>query len=190
MAAIVSHITNAGKKAAAWIFVHAHKQLTCGVWQYEKESSMATLISGSGSSQAVMLRMCCGLLFVVLSVAAHKAQSAESSFAPDLDILTIQPTHSGADRLLSYRFNINIAFTRLTDTASAGPVSGNNAPRLHIIAEPKKEAAWSTDARWKTTPDSDRISLSPLLRFESKGERIEIKPRRHSVWVGWRKAFP
>lgn len=150
---------------------------------------MSTLISGSCSFQAVMLRMCFGLVFVGLAVAAHTAQSEESSFAPDLDILTVQPVRSDTDSLLPYRLNMNIALTRSADTTPAG--SGfSNAPRLHLIAEPKKETAWSTDARWKTTPDSDRISLSPLLRFDSKGERIEIKPRRHSVWVGWRKAFP
>jgi hypothetical protein len=33
--------------------------------------------------------------------------------------------------------------------------------------------------------------LSPLLLcFESKQERLEIKPRRDSVWVVLRKAFP
>lgn len=150
---------------------------------------MSNFISGFCFIQVATLRICFGLVFAGLAVAAHTAQSEESSFAPDLDILTIQPVRSDADSLLPYRLNMNIALTRSADTAPVG--SGfNNAPRLHLIAEPIKEAVWPTAARWQVTPDSDRISLSPLLRFESKGERFEIKPRRHSVWVGWRKAFP
>ena len=150
---------------------------------------MFSLISGSGFIQAVMLRMCFGLVFIGLAVAAHTAQSEESPFAPELDILTIQPVRVNGDRLLPYRFNANITLTRSEDAAPAGSGFGNT-PRLHIVAEPKKEATWSTSSRWQVTPDSDRISLSPVLRFESKGERFEIKPRRHSIWVGWRKAFP
>lgn len=148
-----------------------------------------SLISGSCFIQAAMLRMCFGLVFVGLAVVAHTAQSEEGSFAPDLDILTIQPVRSVADWLLPDRLNTNVALTRSADTASVW--SGfSNTPRLHLVAEPKKEAVWSTDARWQVTPDSDRVSLSTLLRFESKGERIEIRPRRHSVWFVWRKAYP
>lgn len=150
---------------------------------------MSNFISGF-FIQVAMFRICFGLAFVGLAVAAHTAQSEESSFAPDLDILTIQPVRSDADSLLPYRLNMNIALTRSVDTAPIGSGFSNNAPRLHLIAEPKKEAAWSTAARWQVTHDSDSISLSPLLRFESKGERFEIKPQRHSVWVRWRKAFP
>lgn len=148
---------------------------------------MPTLISGS--FQAVMLRMCFGLVFVGLSVAAHTAQSEESSLTPNVDILTIQPMRSGADRLFPYRLNMNIALTSSANAAPVGSVS-SNTPQLHIVAEQKKEALWSTSSRWQITPDNERISLSPVLRFESKENRVEIKPRRHSVWVGWHKAFP
>lgn len=150
---------------------------------------MSNFISGSGFIQAAMLRICVGLIFVGLAVAAHTAQSEESPFAPDLDILTIQPVRANNDRLLPYQFNASITLTRSEDIVPAGSGFGNT-PRLHIIAEPKKEAIWSVNSRWQVTPDSDRISLSPVLRFESKGERLEIKPRRNSIWVGWRKTFP
>jgi len=150
---------------------------------------MYSLISGSCFIQVAMLRMCFGLVFVGLAVAAHTAQSEESRFAPDLDILTIHLANSDADSLLHYRLNANVALTRSAETAPIG--SGfSNAPQLRLIAEPKKETVWPIHTHWQVTSDSDRASLSPLLRFESKGDRIEIKPRRHSVWVGWRRAFP
>ena len=148
---------------------------------------MSSLIS-SGFIQAVMLRACFGLIFVGLAVAAHTAQSEESPFAPDLDILTIQPVRANGD-LLPYRFNASITLTRSADAAPASSGFGNT-PRLHAVAEPGKETVWSTNSRWQVTPGSDRASLSPALRFESKEERVEIKPRRHSIWIGWRKAFP
>lgn len=150
---------------------------------------MSNFVSGSGFIQAAMLRICFGLVFVVLAVAAHTAQSEESPFAPDLDILTVQPVRANGDRLFPYRFNASITLTRSEDAAPAGSGS-DNTPRLHIVAAPQKEVVWSTNSRWQVTPDSDRISLSPVLRFESKGERLEIKPRRNSIWVGWRKTFP
>ncbi len=139
--------------------------------------------------QAVTFRMCFGLVFVGLAIAAQTAQSAENSFARDMSILTIQPVHSGADRPFPYQLNVSVVLIRSADTAPVGAGFGNT-PRLHLVTEPKKDAVRPIDARWQATPDSDRISLSPLLRFESEGERIEIKPRRHSIWVGWRKAFP
>ena len=150
---------------------------------------MSTLISGSSFIQAAMLRMCFGLVFIGLAVASHTVQSKEGSFAPDLDILTIQPVRADADWLLPYRLNTSIALGRSADTAPVGSVF-SNTPRLYLVAEPKKESVWSTDARWQVAPDSEQVSLSPVLRFESKGERIEIKPRRRSIWFEWRKTFP
>lgn len=138
--------------------------------------------------RAAILRMCFGLVFVGLAVATHTAQSEEISFAPDLNILTIQPVRSVADWLLPQRLNVSVVLTRSDDTAVGSEFS--NMPRLHRVNDLKKETSWSTNARWQVTPDSDRVSLSPVLRFESKGERLEIKPQRHSVQITWRKAFP
>lgn len=150
---------------------------------------MFNSISNSCFFQANMLRLCFGLIFVGLAVTAHTAQPDEGSFAPNLEILTIQPARSDADWLLPYRISMDIAPTRSMDTA---PIwSGlTHTPRLHSIANPKKETAWLTNARWQIAPDNDHVSLSPLLRFESEEERVEIKPRRHSFRVVWCKEFP
>lgn len=148
------------------------------------------LISGSSFIGAVALRICFGLVLAGLAIAAHKAQSEEGSFIPDLEILTIQPVHSDADWLIAYRLNANLSLNRSANVASTDAGQGN-MPRLHlVVAEPKKETIWSTNSRWKFAAGNGRTSLSPSLRFESKGETLEIKPRRHSFWIVWRKAFP
>jgi hypothetical protein len=148
---------------------------------------MSSLIPGSCFIQEAM-HLCFGFVFVGLAVAAHTAQSEEGSFAPNPDILTIQLVRSDADWLLAYRLNTNVALTRSEDSAPAG--SGfSNTPRLFLVAEPKKEAVWSTNARRQITPDSGLASLSPLPHDESKGEPPEVNPQRHSVWMIWRKVF-
>src|ERR1035437_4609153 len=136
---------------------------------------MSSLIPGSCFIQEAM-HLCFGFVFVGLAVAAHTAQSEEGSFAPNRDILTTQLVRSDADWLLPYRLNMNVALTRSEDSSPAG--SGfSNTPRLFLVAEPKKEAVWSPNARGQITPDRGRASLSPLLHNESKEEPLEINPQ-------------
>lgn len=148
---------------------------------------MFSPISSSCFIQVVMLRICFWFVFAGFTVAAHTARSEEGSFAPDLDVLTIQLVRSDADWLLPYRLNTNVALIRSEEISSVGS-EFSNTPRLHLVAEQKN--LWSTSARWQIISNSDHTSLSPLLRFESKEERLEIKPQRNSIYVVWRKALP
>lgn len=150
---------------------------------------MSSLISNSHIIQVDMLRMCIGLMLFGLTVAAHTAWAKEGSFASNLDIFAIQSVRSYADGLLPYRLNTEIVLARQEGYAS-GRSMFSNAPQLHIVAEPKQEAVWPISSRWHITPENERFSLSPVLRFESKGERIEIKPRLNSIWFIWKKALP
>src|ERR1039458_8938441 len=130
---------------------------------------MSGLIPDSCFIQGAM-HLCFGFVFVGLAVAAHTAQSEEGSFAPNPDILTVQLVRSDADWLLPYpyRLHTHVALTRSEDPPPAG--SGfSNTPRLFLVAEPKKEAVWSTNARGQITSDSGRASLSPLPPHESNG---------------------
>ena len=149
---------------------------------------MSDFISYFRFIRVAMLRMCCGMVFVGLIVVAHKAQSDEGFFARDLDIFTIQPVFSGADLMLPYQIKMDNVLSRSDNIA---PVESglSNALRLGLVAETKVKATWSSNAHWQIAPGSNRASLSPILRFESKEGQIEIKPRRHSIWVVWRKAF-
>ena len=143
--------------------------------------------------QAAMLRMCFLVLFIGLTVAVHTAQAEEGLFPPDLDILAVQAVRADTYWLFPYRINTHFMLARSEDAAPVGSVF-SNTPKLHFVAEPKRETLWPTNERWQLTSGSDhdagRISLAPVLRFESKGEQIEIKPRRKSIWIVWRKAFP
>lgn len=143
--------------------------------------------------QAAMLRMCFWVLFIGLAVAVHTAWSEEGPFSTDLDILAVQAVRADTYWFFPYRLNTHLVLDRSENAAAVGSVF-SNTPRLHLVAEPGREALWPTNASWQITSDSDRdaghVSLAPVLRFESKGEQIEIKPRRKSIWIVWRKAFP
>jgi D-alanyl-D-alanine endopeptidase (penicillin-binding protein 7) len=140
---------------------------------------MSNFVPGSYFIQEAM-HLCCGFVFVGLAVAANTAQSEEGSFAhtPEMEILTAHLVRSDADWLLPYscRLNTNVALTRSEDSAPAG-AGFSNTSGLFLVAEPKIEAVWSTDALRQITSDSGRASLSPLLRDESKGEPLEINPQ-------------
>ncbi len=149
---------------------------------------MSDFISYFRVIRVAMLRMCSGVIFVGLVVVAHKAQSEEDFFARDLDILTIQPVFFGTDLMFSNRIKTDSAFSRSDNIA---PVESgvSNTLRLGLVAETKAKTTWSANAHWQIAPNSNRASLSPILRFESKDGQIDVKPRRHSIWVVWRKAF-
>lgn len=146
---------------------------------------MPNLISGSLFVRATMPRICFWLMSIGLAVTANKAQSEENSFATDLDILAIQPVRSSVGGPFPYQLKTDVVPVRPENAAKSG---GSNTLRLRLVTRQKEESVWPTNSRWQIS-SGDRTSLSPVLHFESKGERIEIKPRRHSVWVVWRKGF-
>ena len=148
---------------------------------------MFNFFIGSHGFQAAMLRMCFWLMSIGLAVTANKAQSEESSFAPDQDMPAVYPAYSGTDWLYPYRPKADVVLARVENTAAPGP-EFSIALRPHLASRQKEQAAWSTNSRWQFS-NGDRTSFSPVLRFDSDGKRIEIKPRRDSIWVVWRKAL-
>lgn len=147
---------------------------------------MSNLISGYTGVQAAMLRMCFWLMSIGLVFAASKAQSEEYPVATDLDLLAIQPLHSGADWLFPYQVKTDFIPAPRENTAAGSGLS--NTLRLRLVTKPKEEAAWPASAHWQIS-NGDRTSLSPVLRFETENDRFEIKPRHNSIWVEWRKGF-
>jgi hypothetical protein len=77
-----------------------------------------------------------------------------------------------------------------SENAALSDARFGNTLRPQGIAEPKQETLWPTEEHWKIAPLNERVSLSALLRYESKGDRISIKPQRHSIRFEWRKSFP
>ena len=149
---------------------------------------MSSLIPNSCFTQEVM-HVCLGVVFVGLAIAAHTAQSEEGSFAHNPDILTTKLVSSDTDWQPSYRLNTNVALNRSEDSAPTG-LGFSGTPRLFLVTEPKKEADWSINVQKQIPSGSNCSPLSPILCFDSKEERPEIKPRRDSFWVVWRKALP
>ncbi|MBI5439461.1 MAG: hypothetical protein HY936_11060 [Nitrosomonadales bacterium] len=123
----------------------------------------------------------------VEAIAAYTAQPEDGLFAPDRDILIIRQARSDTGWLFPYLPNANFALSLSSDTASVMP-GLRGIPQKLIVGNPKKGAVWPTNARWQIA--SDGPLFSPILRFESKEERLDIKPRRRSIWIGWGEAFP
>ncbi len=147
---------------------------------------MFILISGTGRVAA--LRVCFGLALAGLFATPYTAKSEEGFWAPTLYEATIQSAISNTDAQHAYRLNAGITLNGSEDAALSGTGFGNT-PRLHGYAEPKQQPLWSPEEHWKVSPVNERISLSALLRYESKNDQITIKPRRHSIWFEWRKSF-
>ena len=136
-------------------------------------------------------RLGLGLFLVGLTVATHAAQPEQDLFAPHLDLLKIQPVHADTDglpRLAHYRFSASVV---LTHAADVGPpnYSSNSLVLANAASEPQPEAVWARSGGWQLISGGDRPSLSPLLRIESKDEKLEVTPRRHSLRIEWRKNF-
>jgi hypothetical protein len=139
-----------------------------------------------------MRRLGFGLVLLGMAVTAQAAQPESIVFVPKLDLLTVQPVQFDADGLARtprYRFTASIELIHPADAAPFG-LGFNSTSRLTPAVEPQKETAWAPDANWTRFFDSDRTSLSPRLRYESKGQQLEVRPRVHSVWIQWRKELP
>ena len=149
---------------------------------------MPDLISVSCHTGLIALRLYLGLVLAGLAVAAHAAQPEGGHLAPRLDLLAAHSTQPDAGWMPPYRFSAGVALTTSTSVAPAELWNSSASPSSSFV-KPEKETLWATNNRWQVTPGSDRASLSPLLRFESGKERIEVIPRSSSIWMVWRRAF-
>ncbi|MFA6971986.1 MAG: hypothetical protein WC208_11375 [Gallionella sp.] len=142
----------------------------------------------SGSIRTITLRMCFSLVFAVLIAASHTALSEENFLAPVLNVATIQSVIADTDSQRTYRLSANIALTRSEVSTPFGSEFGY-FPERSIVIDPQKNTAWTANPTWQFSPGGGSVFLSSLLRFESKADRIEIKPKRHSISFIWRKSF-
>jgi hypothetical protein len=139
-----------------------------------------------------MRRLGFGLMLLWLPVAAQAAQPEISVFSTNLDLFTVQTVQfdaNGLARTSRYRFTASIVPIHSGDTAPFG-FGFSNTSHLTPAVEGQKEIAWATNPEWTRCLGGDRTSWSPRLRIESRGQRFEIIPRRHSVWIQWRKELP
>jgi hypothetical protein len=143
----------------------------------------------SGPVRANTLRVCFCLALTGLIATSYPAKSEEDFFAPGLEVATIQSAISNTAAQHSYRVSAIISLGRSEDAALSDTRFGNSLwPQC--ITEPKQKTLWPIEEHWKIAPLNERVSLSTLLLYESNGDRISIKPRRHSIRFEWRKSFP
>lgn len=125
-----------------------------------------------------------GLFLLVWTVAALAAEPEQDAFK--LDLLSIQPAYAQGEnpgrRPIPYRFSAGVVLTTVPDVSLNRFVTGGAAPGISM-AEPKRDAAWAARSEWQMISGGDRPSLSALLRFGSPVQRLEIRPRRHSIWI-------
>lgn len=137
----------------------------------------------------MMRRLGSGLVLLAMALVANATELEDSVFFRHPDLLTVQIAQFNMDGLVRakpYRLSLSIVPIYSSFNAPFGP-GLSRASQLPPVAE--SHNAWATTNNWEQFFDKDHPSSLPLLRLESKGERLEIKPRRHSVSIQWSKAF-
>ncbi|MGA9666556.1 MAG: hypothetical protein WBQ69_08940 [Gallionella sp.] len=155
---------------------------------------MGNSISGSVFNQARAAILCLGsgLLLFGLSAAAHAAQPGTDSYSTNSDLLTIQLEHYDIMRLAAYQFGSKVGVAETADTADnvvPGASRFGATTGLPSFIKLLKMPSWVASIGWHMTADSDRASLSPNLRVESKENLFVIKPTNHSVSMVWHRKF-
>ncbi len=140
------------------------------------------------SIRTIAQRMFFGLIWAGLAVVSHTAQSEEGFWPPAMELATIKSAISNTDAQHAYRLSTSIALSRSEVATPFGSEFGN-FPERSIAIDPQKNTALTANPTWQFTPGGGSVFLSSLLRFESKTDRIEIKPKRHSISFTWRKSF-
>jgi hypothetical protein len=136
-----------------------------------------------------MRRLCFEVVLLGMAAAAHAAQPGNAVVAPGFNLLEVQTVQFDADglpRISRYRFSATIVPIHAIDTTPFGSAFSSTY-RLAPAAEGQKEVAWASNSDLIRFLGGDRTMLSPRLRIESAGQRLEIVPRRHSVWIQWRQ---
>lgn len=139
-----------------------------------------------------MCRLGFGLLLLAMAVIAYAAEPGNGEFSLDSDLPTVQIAQFKTDgqfRTTSYRLTLSIVPTHSTNAMSFGSGFGSTS-RLPPVAEREKHIIWAGNARMPGFFESGKASMLPQLRLESKGERLELKPRRHSLSIQWSKTLP
>ncbi|HEX5338958.1 MAG TPA: hypothetical protein VFW53_11025 [Gallionella sp.] len=126
----------------------------------------------------------CFVLLLTGSIAA--AQAAEDFPEPAAHLPSPAPLHAPSDQAARPGGSVVLLPPAAMPGAGANGDSGLPPP-----FRPQHEALWTTNSRWQpiTLSGDGRVSLSPILLSESKDEKLEIKPKRNSLWMLWRKKF-
>lgn len=132
-----------------------------------------------------------GLVMLGMAVMAQAAAPENNAFINDHGLPSMQIAQFNVDdpvRPRSYRLSLSIVPVHAADAVSFG--SGvNNEYRVPPVAERGKEIVWAGNSSRTQFFGSDYSTSVPLLRLETKGERLEVRPRRNSISVQWIKSL-
>lgn len=140
---------------------------------------------------AIMRHLSFGVLLLGTAAATQSAEPEYGNAVPSLDLVTVRSVSLDTDglaRASRFRFTASIVPIHSVDTKPFG-FGYSNASHLTPANESQRETVWAANSEWTRFLGNDRTSWSPRLRIESAGQRLEIVPRRHSVWIQWRKTL-
>lgn len=133
---------------------------------------------------------CPGLSSLLLCMVMATQASAQDYAAPlpGTDLATLQFVQFDADgRLRNTPYRLSLSLVPIRPANAFEPGFATAARAMAIDERPGNWLGRDSRTLWA---DSEGPSLAPMLRLETKGERLELKPRRHSLSIQWRKAFP
>ena len=128
------------------------------------------------------------LVFLLITLAAHAAEPEDHVSIRTFDLISVSFVNFEIARPMHphpFQMMMRIMPTPGVDTHPFGRY-GDSTSRLAIAIEAKLEIEWKSSSNVTQIGDRTRASLLSVLRFESRGERIEVKPRRHSLSIEWR----
>ena len=138
-----------------------------------------------------MCRWGLGLMLLGMAVATDAAEPEAGGWVDEFELLTIQAAprvSEGVAQTIPYRLSIRLIPGHVPDTAHFG-AAASGAARLLPGAKPERDVSAATTASQARFVDGERTPWLLLLRLETRGERLEFKPLRHSLWLQWTRTL-
>lgn len=139
-----------------------------------------------------MCKLALALLLFAWSIAAMAAEQEQGSPALKFELLSFQTAAIQGDnpsrRPIQYRFSAGLVLTDVRDLTAARFIATDVA-LLRALPEAKREVLWQQRENWPTNSARESLSLSPLLSFGTPMQKLEIRPRRHSIAIQFRQGF-
>lgn len=138
-----------------------------------------------------------GRLVLVLLIAAWSAASTATELerdfvGPRFDVLSISLdlAHGGNQKRRSglYKISASVVLTPAQDDARNDWMNRGAIPES-ASTEPKSTYDGPLLNVLRFVPVSNRPSLSPLLSFDSKEHKLNLRLRRHGFWLQYRRDF-
>jgi len=142
-----------------------------------------------------MRRLSSALMLLGMAAMAHAVVPENGLVLNEFDFPSIQIVQFNLSRAIrSQSYLLSLSIVPIVPMRAAGIIAPygtglGNAYQVPVTAVSGKEVAWTSNNHWTHFIDSKATSPTPILRLETKGERIEIRPRRSSISIQWVKTI-